>query len=178
MRRTYSHTHRYPTPGSAGSESRRPSSISVLSHALTSANWPEGPCSIGGRSRRSLSNIVAIRKFVRIPAIAVMILATFTVVHAQTPGASPTPASITLSAGVNVLVSQASTTANYVINSSAGNSTLIFEIGDTGTQCGSNTTTLGGGSGSLAATYGALPPNVDLCVVSPVGGITLTLAVQ
>ncbi len=120
------------------------------------------------------------RRFVRIPAIALMILAAAPAmqVHSQTPAATPTPASIVLSAGVNVLVSQASTTANYVINSFAGNSTLIFEIGDAGTRCGANTTTLGGGSGSLVATYGALPPNVDLCVVSPVDGITLTVTLQ
>jgi hypothetical protein len=119
-------------------------------------------------------------KFVRVPAIALSLLASIpiTQAHSQTPAPTPTPASIVLNAGVNVLVTQASTTANYVVTSSTGSSTLIFEIGDTGTQCGSNTTTLGGGSGSLVATYGALPPNVDLCVISPVNGITLLLTVQ
>jgi hypothetical protein len=120
------------------------------------------------------------RKLARASAITLMILLAVpsVQVHSQTPSATPTPAVFLLSSGVNVLVSQASTTADYVINAAAGNSTLIFEIGDTGTECGSNTATLGGGSGSLVATYGALPPNVDLCVISPTDGIVLTLGVQ
>lgn len=142
------------------------------SHQSGGANAREGRFGprIGGQ----------ISRLARILAIALMILlaAPDMQLHAQTPAPTPSPASIVLNAGVNVLVSQASTTANYVINSSAGDSALIFEIGDAGTHCASNTITLGGGSGNLVSTYGALPANVDLCVVSPIDGITLTVTAQ
>jgi hypothetical protein len=162
-------------------ERLRRTSMAIRSQSLLSADRPD---ELGGSNprKRGLRPRIEKRlpKFARVPAIALMILASIpiTQVHAQTPAPTATPASVVLNAGVNVLVSQASTAANYVITSSTGGSTLIFEIGDTGTQCGSNTTTLGGGSGSLVATYGALPPNVDLCVVSPVNGITLQLTAQ
>ena len=156
-------------------------SIAIRSQSLLSADRPNQRGASNPRERGLRQRIEKrLLKFARVPAIALIILVSIPLaeVHSQTPAPTATPASIVLNAGVNVLISQASTTANYVITSSTGGSTLIFEIGDTGTQCGSNTATLGGGSGSLVATYGALPPNVDLCVVSPVGGITLQLTAQ
>lgn len=95
------------------------------------------------------------------------------------PSHQTTTSTITLNLGVNVLVQPVSPTASYVISGDlAAYTSIIFEYGDTGTQCASNTTFLAELYSDFFATIGALPGGVDLCAVSETDGQVVKLTVN